>query len=521
MGAWGIYFLVKLYLYFRGYLGFHLALNAAFAVGLSAGVPWAAGLAPARRRSFHAAAAVLAVAVLWQDSFLPPFLHVVAFLRDPHTRPTGAYIVEFLQGYWQPLEWTALAAIAGLGWEAVRRKARLTPLIIVLLGVVAVRDLYDRPRGGTQDLAEATGEGRSKARSVAFPTPAKGAAPFDILILHVCSLSWDDLEGLGLDDSPFLGRFDALLERFNTATSYSNPAALRLLRANCGQTAHSALYQKPPDECLLLERLRGAGFKTYAVFNHDGTYGDMGVELRRLAGADVPILPEGLPARAKGFDGGSIYGDFDVLEAWWKKRQADGAPRAALYYNSVTLHDGAHGVDDRQWWKRPRIDKYREFLEALSADVERFVGLVEASGRRALVVFVPEHGAALRGSSLQPVGLRDIPLPTITEVPVGLRLVAPGRAPAPQQRLDAPLSYLGLARLLGGAIGGELSWSGAPVPAGLEAALPRSRFIAENEHSAVLERGGEFLHRDKSGKWARLPRAQWPRSARDAAEAAR
>ena len=46
------------------------------------------------------------------------------------------------------------------------------------------------------------------------------------------------------------------------------------------------------------------------------------------------------------------------------------------------------------------------------------MGELEASGRRAVVVLVPEHGAALRGDSAQIAGLREIPTPAITLVPV-------------------------------------------------------------------------------------------------------
>lgn len=38
-----------------------------------------------------------------------------------------------------------------------------------------------------------------------------------------------------------------------------------------------------------------------------------------------------------------------------------------------------------------------------------------------MVVVVPEHGGALKGDRMQVSGLRDIPSPSITDVPVGVK----------------------------------------------------------------------------------------------------
>ena len=66
------------------------------------------------------------------------------------------------------------------------------------------------------------------------------------MVLSVCSLSWDDLDEVRQRDAPLLQRFDIVFRQFNSAASYSGPALLRLLRANCGQTAQAALYQAAP-----------------------------------------------------------------------------------------------------------------------------------------------------------------------------------------------------------------------------------------------------------------------------------
>ncbi len=73
-------------------------------------------------------------------------------------------------------------------------------------------------------------------RKTPFPDqlPAD-AQPFDLLVINICSLSWSDIEAAGLMDHPLWKHFDIVFKNFNSATSYSGPAAVRLLRASCGQ----------------------------------------------------------------------------------------------------------------------------------------------------------------------------------------------------------------------------------------------------------------------------------------------
>ena len=214
---------------------------------------------------------------------------------------------------------------------------------------------------------------------------------------------------------------------FNSVTGYSNPSAIRLLRADCGQSSHDALYNEAPQKCYLFDALRGQGYETYFTLNHDGRYGHFAEEVKQLGHLDEPIFPTGLPIQAYNFDGSSIYDDYAVLEKWWKIRQEAKSKRAAVYYNTVTMHDGHHWVGEKDWWKRNNLDEYKEFAQKLFADITKFSDLVASSGRNAVIVFVPEHGLSLRGSKLQAPGLRDIPLPPITIVPVAIKLVGKGR----------------------------------------------------------------------------------------------
>lgn len=59
----------------------------------------------------------------------------------------------------------------------------------------------------------------------------------------------------------------------------------------------------------------------------------------------------------------------------------------------------------------------KKFFDELDA----FFTELEKSGRKVMVVVVPEHGGALKGDRMQVSGLRDIPSPSITDVPVGVK----------------------------------------------------------------------------------------------------
>ncbi len=329
-------------------------------------------------------------------------------------------------------------------------------------------------------------------RVVHFETPPAGAPAFDIILIHICSLGWDDLEAASLRDHPFWKNFDYLFTNFNSVVSYTNPSAHRLLHAPCGQMPHAALYRPIPPECGLLDELRRVGFRTYAAFDHDGRYGDFAEELKKKDRTDPALPLDGLSVVEHNFDGSDIIDPSALLERWWRQRQDDAAPRAALYFNTTLLHDGAHFVKDKEWWKRDRVDRYREAVLLLFADVERFMKLLAASGRPAVVVFVPEHGMGLRGSKMQAAGVREIPLPRLTLVPVAVKVIngGPGAAGESPRVSNAPVSHLALAEMLAAFLR-RPSLAAGDSGALLES-LPRTPFVSENSGIRIAEKDGQL-----------------------------
>jgi cellulose synthase operon protein YhjU len=444
-----------------------------------------------RRILTVAAGALLA----WHDSWLPPLPSALTFIR--HTPlPSGEFLVQLA---WRSLATVEVAALVAMIAVAVliRRRIRLTPVVLVLLAVVAIKVYGKGPEG--VDGALASFYARQAEQAVTFP--GRSGPEFDVVLLHVCSLSWDDLNAAGLDRDPFFDQFDIVFTRFNSVTSHSNPSAIRLLRSGCGQSSHDALYRPAREDCYLPDRLSANGYRLYSAWNHDGTYAGFAEEVTRLGHASPPVAPEDAPIRSRDFTGEPVYDDYAMLADWWRLRKMEASARAMLYYNTITLHDGGRRADDREWWTRDRSTQYAEFVRTLFRDFERFFSLMEADGRRVAVVMVAEHGLALRGSRVQPAGLREVPLPSITTVPVGVKLIGPGwfRGDHPaQQVVDRPTSYLAVASVVA-QLAARPTFDFTETDLRVMAdRIPSTAFVAENQGAIVVRDGEKYLAKGRS-----------------------
>ncbi len=342
-----------------------------------------------------------------------------------------------------------------------------------------------------------------------YPFAPGRQPPFDVVLLHVCSLSWDDLDALGLGGREVFGRFDLVFDQFNSVTSYSGPSMLRLMRANCGQTPHDKLYKPAPDRCGLLQQLHLAGYQVQAYLNHDGQFDGFAEALQgeTTVRIQTPVRWPGTPAALKAFDGSPIAGDHAALTAWRASLSAS-APPQALYYNTVTLHDGNRVPDAPAL---DMMDSYRQRLEVLLHDIDRFIGDIERSGRPTLVVLMPEHGAALRKGAQHIAGLRETPWPEITRVPVAVKLMGlDAQRPADLVRpirVSGPTSYLSFAALLADLMAQPDPWQ---VLRAAPQALPRVAFVSDNGETLVtLDEQAMWLRTASSG-WQHLSRPEAP-----------
>jgi len=507
LGAWGFYFIAKLVLFWRELIGLHPIENLAFALLLA--VPLAS---PRWRRLRHWLAVPVAVALLYHDSWLPPIARVVS-QAGMLSGFSLSYLTE-LAGRFVSWPVVAMLVIAAVLYFIVARFVRTDVFVLVAMLAVAIFQATERPQGGvTASAVVARGDAVVKdpetlfkeffdqeaRRVVKFAKPPAGSIPFDVIFIHVCSLSWDDLEATGFDRHPLLKSFDLVLRRFNSAASYSGPAVIRLLRAGCGQTSHKALYSPAPDRCLLMTALHKAGLETFLMLNHDGHYGDFLATVKEQRVAVTPMPLDGIAVTQRAFDQSRIHEDGEVLSRWIATREKSGAARAATYYNTISLHDGNRLVADAA---KSSLETYKPRLARLLDDLDGFMKKLESGGRRTVVVMVPEHGAAVRGDATQIAGLREIPSPAITLVPVGIRVIGPDA-----RRIGEPLqitestSYLALSHVISGMLDKSPYGAGGFRPADYTNGMPLTELVSENEGTAILRRGDKYFLRQGEEAW--------------------
>lgn len=518
MSYWNLYFLAKVGLHFTGYIGFSWWLNLLL---------WLALLPPIAHPLLRRTRAVLAwpaaIALLYHDSYLPTLERVLSQLKA---------LAGFSADYWLELAGRLVSpaalvlAIAGLFvYGALARRVRFATFALVgILSVPLVAAIQERKaEENTAGTLASQGDGTLAAdasdpdallqkfyasegqKRLQFTSAAGGTPPFDLILLHVCSLSWDDMEFVGQRNHPLLQRFDVLFTNFNSAASYSGPASLRVLHGSCGQTPHKKLYEGIDPQCYVFPNLEKLGYETAGLLNHDGVYEEFAHTLEQRGGLAGKLQRnQDAPVHMQNFDGSPIYNDHALLSQWWKKRsaQSGGAP-VALYYNTISLHDGNRvpGMSSRS-----SLDTYKPRLVQLMADFDKFITELESAGRPVVVVLVPEHGASLRGDKIQISGMREIPGPRITLVPAAVKLVgmkkAPDTPPAAPVVVNQPMSYLGLFTLLGDMLA-DNPYAATARPLAERLQAPETTpFVSENADVIVMRNAaGKFMMKSGNGEW--------------------
>lgn len=339
-------------------------------------------------------------------------------------------------------------------------------------------------------------------RKTPFPAslPAD-AQPFELLVINICSLSWADVEAAGLMSHPLWSHFDIQFKHFNSATSYSGPAAIRLLRASCGQPSHKNLYQQAGNECYLFDNLAKLGFSSQFMLDHNGVFGGFLKEVRENGGMQAPLMNQaGLPTALLSFDGSPVYDDTAVLNRWMESEEGKNNQRTATYFNLLPLHDGNHfpGVS--------KTADYKVRAQKLFDELDAFFTQLEKSGRKVMVVMAPEHGGALQGDKMQVSGLRDIPSPSITNVPVGIKFFG---MKAPHQGapliIDQPSSFLAISELVVRAVDGKLFVEDSVNWDQLTSNLPQTAPVSENSNAIVIQYQDKPYVRLNGGDWVPYP----------------
>lgn len=349
--------------------------------------------------------------------------------------------------------------------------------------------------------------GYEKDRRVTLPQQLKdGDEPFDILFLNVGSLSNSDLLSAGLAKHPVLGSFQIQFDRFNSATSYAPQAALRLLTSTCGQPSNTELMSARRPACELFNQLEALGFTPRLFMDHSGKYENFLQMLQTRAGfSALPEVGRSYPVRYVGFDGESIADDLSVLRAWLKSVSEDlTTQRSVTLMNFMALHDGNRAPTDAassQYNVRAKL-----FLDSLQS----FFNDLQKSGRKAMVVLVPGQGSGLQGDRIQSAGMKDIPSPLLTEVPVMVKFFGLPNLPREPMHVAGTTSYLALASLVSHVVSANYfsAPAGAVPMTDLVRGLPETSWVAETPAAAVLEYKNAMYVRLRGDSWQTYPQGK-------------
>ncbi|MCG7403332.1 MULTISPECIES: cellulose biosynthesis protein BcsG [Caballeronia] len=514
MTFWNLYFIIKIALFSTGHLTPIWLANIAFAVALAAS-------SPLRSRIWRAVRFVAGLGIglplMYREANVPPFGRIVEEFGNLTTFSFG-YWLELLPRFLPPM---LLAVALGLlvAYLVVNRWLRVATFVMIALvalpvwqGANAVLARIEAKPQGNADAATnrqsanpldynatlAAFRAKESQRQVSFGhLSSDPKEQFDVIVLHICSLSWDDLDVSKERNHPFLSHFDYLFTNFSTAASYSGPAAIRVLRASCGQEAHADLYKDAPAQCHLMADLAQAGYTPQVTFNHDGHFDNFTQLVKENIGVpNVPFVPNtAAPVAMHAFDGSPIMDDYGTLANWYAERAREPGP-VALYYNTISLHDGNRLPNN----KMTSLESYPLRVAKLMSDFDKFADLIQQSGRRAVIVFVPEHGAALRGDANQVAGLREIPTPSVIHGPVGVRLVGFTGNHGATTVIDQPTGHLAIAQLLSNLV------SNSPFKAGVTlsqyaANLPQTPMIGENEGTVTMKTATGYVVKTPDGVW--------------------
>ncbi|CAN7675049.1 cellulose biosynthesis protein BcsG [Trinickia sp. LjRoot230] len=511
MTFWNLYFILKLALYAAGHLTPLWLANLAFVGALAL-------TSPIRHRGVRALRLVVGLAVaiplFYREAHVPPFARLVEVLRGLESFSLR-YWIEIVPRVVPPALLVA-AAIALIVYFIVNRWLRVASFVVIALvawpiwNAVSVAFTPGQARAAVAHTAVVDQPLDHQAALAAFRTQeaqrevtfghlsGDSNAQFDVIVLHICSLSWDDLDVSKTRNNPMLSHFDYLFTNFSAAASYSGPAAIRVLRATCGQEAHADLYKDAPAQCHLFAQLAQAGYTPQVLLNHDGHFDNfLDVVKTNLGVPDVRFMPNDKAATSMhAFDGSPLKDDYSTLAAWYAQRANTRGP-VALYYNTISLHDGNRLVSNE---RLSSIDSYPLRVTTLMNEIDAFADLVAKSGRRAAIIVVPEHGAALRGDGNQVAGLREIPTPRIIHGPVGIRLVGLQGSHGPTIVIDTPTSFLAVAQLLSNLV------SNSPFKPGVvlsqyATGLPQTPMIGENEGTVTMKTASGYAVKTPDGVW--------------------
>lgn len=521
LGFWSILFIFKFGLLFFSFINFDFVPNVLLCLAMTLSI---------KKRFinvlYQLCLGILAIALLYHDSYLPSISQILN-QKNNIQGFSLSYIVDFITDFVNPnmiyallfiticvfflREWIRVTTLVFIGfiyifyssfqaWMPEKVENLTTQNTKKYENMDEFNDIDDIP-AQTGDYSNAnlnkyleSFNKFEQTRKIEYPEQLNtGFTPFNIVILNICSMSKDDINFSGLEAHPVFSKFDISLEHFNSVSSYSTPASLRLLRSNCGQETEGEMYAGRKPECELLTSLENIGFKPRLFMDHDGTYGEYLKTLREIAGlnADLNDLNK-LQVSYKSFDGTPIYSDSDLFNYYMKTVGATSS-NSVSFFNLITLHDGNRSANGKN------KENYGNRLGILLNDIEGFIKHLESNNRQTLLIMVPEHGAALRGDKMQISRLREIPTSKITDIPVYIKFIGL-KNKIKSINLAGNYSYLALSELIKRTINTNFFVSNQKVNVLLEN-LPQTAPVAESTNAFFMRFKSKNMFKLKGDEW--------------------
>ena len=528
LGWWTVYFALKVILFWSDTLKFDPLYNFALLAFIALPLPkgWF-------NRLRHCIAAGAALLLLHHDSFLPP-LDRLTSQWELISQFDSSYLLSLAVDF-VSLDFVLLVLLASIGYLYLNQIFRLSTFVVIGMVTCSIPASVWQPSATTNLVQASTGSLSSSSgiTNQANINPENGSITeidtssaglnrylsdffsvqstltstlssvenitpnYDILFVNICSLGWDDLEFSGNIDHPLFKELDIVFNHFNSATSYSGPAVLRILRANCGQQSHADLFNsKLTKQCSLFDQLHRLGFEKEVLMNHDGKFDGFNKHIASNIGSFTAAIDvDTMQPSQYAFDGTKIYSDRDILSKWSEINHAN--PTVSLY-NTISIHDGNRVIGQ----SGSRLVTYKRQQTQLLDDLYEFFQNLKTSGRNVVVVVLPEHGAAVRGDRMQISGMREIPTKAITSVPVGVKFFGDVSLTNHQQvSVDAPVSFLAISDLIAN-IASSGIYNGADVSlSSLVANVPQTPVVSQNQGTTMLEVQGKQFYSFDETSW--------------------
>lgn len=314
--------------------------------------------------------------------------------------------------------------------------------------------------------------------------------PIKIVILHLCSISIDDLEITYLKNHPFWDQFDFVSWNFNSATCYSNIAVLYLMKSMRGHINAlqlNWLYDET-DHSILTNYLRDNNFTITSLFDHDGTGYSFATQALQRANVPLPKIIEGGDSLGFNTDGSKLYSHQKLFSTAKEILSAPG--RQLIYSNIIFLHQGIQLTNNVV-----AKNSYGLRFTYLTNKISTFLKDLETSRMPVLVILVGEHGFPLNKKWPQISKLRDIPTRKVTIVPFAVKIT--GGSQVKKLRSSDLMSNYDISRLIAHYVQGQVTKQelinelNSPSP---------THFVSESTQWIVVESEGKDYIRNQKGR---------------------